>query len=368
MNNKNGNNPMDKEDVMNDADKDVLASIANAPVDSDTYTDDGEDDVLIDELFSKKPAHTVPAPAKVPSPSPAKPAQKQNSGTNVRRDARYSMTPAEINTLAAAAEDAIAGGRFGVALDSVFFTAGDARESLRKKLNIRIPLGSAEDDLPVIATAALIESYLGTEDISGEDIEEKLRLIISSSEDENGVRPSEKQVELRVFECVLIMCVQAEQCGNHREMKAKLYEGENSFLRDYLAKNIDTIMGDHRRSLSSFYNSVKVQSAVVGGILEEYILSSKTAMHPLRRIFAESTPVMITSIVSGVLCLIAIIVFAVLYNKYDNAFDILFSDSFVSKMVILMQVLFSLGLAGLAFFIYTGGERKEPVRPEKENK
>lgn len=359
---------------MDKKDKDILDGIASANVDTDTVSED--DDILINELFAPKKDANAPTPQnttvprKVAPPKKAAPpvkrpasaeAKSADTAPQVRGDARYTMSVAEIETLAAAAEDAVANGRFGAALDSVFFTAGDAREALRKKLNIRIPIGSADEDLPVIATAALIESYLGNEDIDGADIEEKLRLIIESSEDENKVRPSADQVELRVFECVLIMCVQAEQCTNHREVQKCLYEDSDSFLREFLTKNIDRIMQKHRRELHSFYNSVKLQSSSVGPIFEEYILNSKTAMPFPVRFFAETRPVLITAIVSAVLCLAAIITYFV---TYGNIMSFIATDNFLMMLIIVLEVLFCGGLAGVSWLIYTGGEAKFEKRSD----
>jgi len=354
-------NNTDRDDIMGKEDMDVLASIAKTENDPDTYKSDEDDDILIEGLFGKdnKSSGSVKTPAKKApqNPTPVKAAQKGKN--TLRRDARYTMTPKEIDTLAAAIEDAIANGRFGVALDSVFFTAGEARESLKKKLNVRIPIGSADADLPVIATAALIESYLVHEDINGEDMEEKLRLIIESSEDENRVRPSASQVELRVFECVLIMCVQAEQCGNHREMKYKLYEGEESFLRNYLARSIDGILARHRRGLHAFYNSVKVQSEKIGSIFEEYILSSKMAMPFPKRFFAESKPVLITAIVAAVLCLASIITYFV---TYGSIMSFIATDNFLMLLIIVLEILFCGGLAGVSWLVYNDGEEKDKER------
>lgn len=355
-------------------DKDVLENIAKT--DSDTYNEtvSEDDDILINELFNTKKSAQPGANALrnigtlKPKVNAGKtniackvPADAAKSQPTMRKDARYSMTVAEIETLASAAEDAVANGRFGAALDSVFFTAGKAREDLRRKLNIRIPIGSGETDLPVIATAALIESYLGLEAINGEDIEEKLRLIIESSEDANRARPSADQVDLRVFECVLIMCVQAEQCGNHELLKRRLYGDEDSFLRTFLEANIDRVMQKHRRELHAFYNSVKVQSSCVTPIFEEYILKSKSAMPFPVRFFAETKPVLITAIVAAVLCLASIIIYFV---TYGSVMSFIATDNFLMMLIIVLELLFCGGLAGVSYLVYTGGEEKT----EKSNK
>lgn len=350
-------------DKMNKNDKDILSDIANTDVEADTTSQD--DDILINELFT--PKKEAPA-GQAPTAKPAVKAAPQPKGAPVaakpqRKDARYSMSTAEIETLAAAAEDSVANGRFGAALDSVFFTAGAAREALRKKLNIRIPLGSADTDLPVIATAALIESYLQYEDINGEDIEEKLRLIIESSEDEHRARPSTDQVELRVFECALILCVQAEQCGNHREIKKRLYEDEDSFLNQFLEKNTDRIVQKHRREISAFYNSVKLQSNAVSRVFEEHIAASKSAMPFPVRFFAETKPVLITAIVAGVLCLASIITYFV---TYGNIMSFIATDNFLMLLIIVLEVLFCGCLAGVSWLVYNVGEEKVPEdKPKK---
>ncbi|MBQ7826963.1 MAG: hypothetical protein IJ386_01710 [Clostridia bacterium] len=362
MDNNNRNDGLIKDD------KDVLANIAKNDTDTYNETVSEDDDILINELFNAKKATnpTANPPRNIGTMKPKTNAGKTSITSKVpasaiknhppmRKDARYSMTVAEIETLAAAAEDAVANGRFGAALDSVFFTAGKAREDLRQKLNIRIPIGSGETDLPVIATAALIESYLGLEAINGEDIEEKLRLIIESSEDENKVRPSADQVELRVFECVLIMCVQAEQCGNHEAIKRRLYGDADSFLRTFLENNIDRVMQKHRRELHAFYNSVKVQSGSVTPIFEEYILNSKSAMPFPVRFFAETKPVLITAIVAAVLCLASIIIYFV---TYGNIMSFIATDNFLMTLIIVLELLFCGGLAGISYLVYTGGEEK----------
>lgn len=341
--------------MMDKKDKDILSDIAKSEIENETISED--DDVLINELFTpKKNEETQKKAAQIPVKNTA----KTPNGTGAtqkppRRDARYSMSAAEIETLAAAAEDSVANGRFGAALDSVFFTAGSAREALSNKLNIRIPIGSSNTDLPVIATAALIESYLEYEDINGEDIEEKLKLIIESSEDENKVRPSADQVELRVFECALILCVQAEQSGNHAQIKHRLYESEDSFLRNFLSENTERVLKKHRREIYSFYNSVKLQSNTVSRIFEEYIASSKSAVSFPVRFFAESRPVLITAVISAVLCVAAIIVYFV---TYGNIMSFIATDNFLMALVIVLEVLFCGCLAGLSWLIYTYGEEK----------
>ncbi|MBE6708395.1 MAG: hypothetical protein E7578_04035 [Ruminococcaceae bacterium] len=336
-----------------------------------------EDDLFINSLFSTKLDSIVPEPTPTPTPTPApvptpvpaqqnkksvkKPSKVKNKGavSSARSDARYSMTEAEIDTLAAAAEDAVSDGRYGAALDSVFFTAGAARESLREKLNIRIPLGSADTDLPIIAAAALIDSYLEFEDVNGENIEEKLRLIIESSEDENRVRPSEKQVELRVFKCALILCVQAEQSGRHAEIKNRLFGGKNSFLCKYLERNIDKMVRSHRRELAVFSTSVKLQSKVVSEILDSYIASSKYSAPFPKRFLAESKPVLVSSIIVGVLCLISIIVYIV---TYGNFMSFIATDNYLITLFIVLEALLCGGMIGLSWLIYTGGEYKEELK------
>lgn len=353
------NNNTERDDLIGKEDMDVLADIANTESDPDVYTvnDDDDDIILVHGQVGdsgNKNTDTTKKPTKAPAVKNA-----QKGKTPVRRDARYTMEPKELETLASSTEESIAAGRFGAALDYVFFTAGEAREALKKRLNIRIPIGSADADLPVIATAALIESYLGHEDINGEDIEEKLKLIIESSEDENRVRPSASQVELRVFECVIIMCVQAEQCGNHREMKQKLYEADNSFLRNYLTRTIDDVLAKHRRELHSFYNSVKAQSEKIGAIFEEYILSSKSAMSFPKKFFAETKPVLITAIVAAVLCLASIITYFV---TYGSIMSFIATDNFLMLLIIVLEVLFCGGLAGVSWLVYNDGEEKEKKR------
>ncbi len=344
-------------------DKDILSDIAGYAPDADRAEEEKEE--LHDEfaalrnILEQQPQKKAPA---VPvhqgnvhhgahdrsgAAAPRRPA---------RKDARYSMSGAEIETLAAAAEDSVANGRFGAALDSVFFTAGPAREALAGKLNIRIPIGSDDTDLPVIATAALIESYLEHENINGDDIVEKLRLIIESSEDENGVCPTAEQVELRVFECVVIMCVQAEQCGNHSEIKYRLYEGDHSFLRSYLNRNVDGMIKKHRRDVYSFYNSVMMQSNDVSRIFGEYLSATKSATPFPVRFFAESTPVLVTAIVAAVLCIIAI---AVYISSYGSVMSFIATDSFLMTLVVVLEVLFCGCLAGLTWLIYTSGEDKQ---------
>lgn len=350
---------------MDKKDKDILSDIANSDADNDTFNE--EDDVLIKELFTpKKTAEAQSKSANTRKASGRNPSAAGGAGAPqrpARRDARYTMSVAEIETLAAAAEDSVANGRFGAALDSVFFTAGAAREALAKKLNIRIPIGSSNTDLPVIATAALIESYLEYEDINGEDIEEKLKLIIESSEDENKVRPSADQVELRVFECALILCVQAEQCGNHAQIKRRLYESGDSFLRNFLAENTESVMKKHRREIYTFYNSVKLQSNTVSRIFEEYISASKSAVSFPVRFFAETRPVLITAVISAVLCVAAVIVYIV---TYGNIMSFIATDNFLMALVIVLEVLFCGCLAGLSWLIYTNSE--DALAPEKFSK
>ncbi len=356
---------------MNKDDKDILSGI-------DTYSEkddslSAEDDILINELFTPKnnaQAHPVrPAAASPRQPAPqgnapqrrVAPPSAQNKPA--RSDARYTMTAAEIDTLAAAAEDAVADGRYGAALDSVFFTAGAAREALRSKLNIRIPLGSSDTDLPVIAAAALIDSYLEYEDINGENIEEKLHLIIESSEDENGARPSESQVKLRVFECALILCVQAEQSGRHAEIKNRLYGDRDSFLCKFLDANIDDVMQYHRKELHHFSTSVKMQSRVVSDILDGYMEQSKYAAPFVKRFFAESTPVLTAAISVGVLCLISVIAFIVVYvTGFGKFVSMIGDDSFVISLIIILEVLFCVGMAGISWLVYTSGEHKDEIK------
>ncbi len=363
---------------MDKRDKDVLSNIANEDIAGDVVSE--EDDVLINELFTPKKAPEAPksapavpgkaAPAaKPPVNAPKAPAapkvQAPISSKPARKDARYTMSVAEIETLAAAAEDSVANGRFGAALDSVFFAAGAAREALAKKLNIRIPIGSADTDLPVIATAALIESYLEYEDINGEDIEEKLKLIIESSEDEHKARPSADQVDLRVFECALILCVQAEQCGNHAEIKRRLYEGEDSFLRKFLSEKADGVMKKHRREIMSFYNSVKLQSNTVSAVFEEYIAASSGALSFFKRFFAESRPVLITAISAAVLCVISIVLYIV---TYSNIMSFIATDNFLMALVIVLEVLFCGCLTGLSWLVFTSGEDKLSKASEDKKK
>lgn len=379
---------------MNRDEKDILSDIGNTPAADDTTneedvllieklfsdetedTDQGndildkEDDILIDELFSSKnntEEKKSPAPPTVTvrrrprqdiSLKKSKGNAKNAENSQLRKDARYSMTEAEIETLASAAEDAVADGRYGAALDSVFFTAGEAREALRERLNIRIPLGSDDSDLPVIAAAALIDSYLEHEDIDNKSIEEKLRLIIESSEDEHGVRPTAEQVNFKIFECALILCVQAEQCGKHPEIKKCLYGDEDSFLKTYLDRNIDPIMSHHRKDLQTFVASVKLQSRAVSDILEEYMANSKYSAPFIVKFFAESTPVLVTSVIFGVLCLASIILYIM---TYGNLISFVASNDkpFLMIMLIILEVLFCTGLVGVSWLVYTSGEDKE---------
>lgn len=356
---------------MNKNDKDILSGIDTYEENDETIS--AEDDVLINELFT-------PKNQKAPAPRPAGAPAGQSVGEGVaprrkkvapptgrkvaRSDARYTMTEAEIDTLAAAAEDAVADGRYGAALDSVFFTAGAAREALRGKLNIRIPLGSSDVDLPVIAAAALIDSYLEYEDINGENIEEKLHLIIESSEDEHGARPSESQVKLRVFECALILCVQAEQSGRHGELKNRLYGDKDSFLCKFLEANIDSVMQLHRKELHQFYTSVRLQSRAVSEILEGYMAQSRYAAPFLKRFFAESTSVMAAAISVGVLCLVSVILFIVAYvnTSFGSIMSFVGDDGFVMALIIVLEVLFCVGMLGISWLVYTAGENKEEIK------
>ena len=339
--------------------KDLVAQMNNDDKDINrTDSPETEDDVLINELFNaKKDAVSMAPRADVERPErPRNGARKQQAaaqGKPARSDARYTMTPAEIDTLAAAAEDAVADGRYGAALDSVFFTAGDARAALRDKINIRIPIGSSDTDLPIISAAALIESYLEFENINGGDIIEKLRLIIESSEDEHGIHPTAAQVSLRVFECVLILCVQAEQCGKHAEIKAALYDSDESFLCKYLDANIDEILRAHRNEVRNFAGSVRLQSRVVSEILDAYISSGKYAMPLPMRIFAELKPVMITSIVCGVLALISCIIYVI---TYGSLMSFIATDNFIMLMIVILEVLFCAGMCGVAWLVYAAGE------------
>lgn len=355
---------------------DVKINISEVSDEADVLSE--EDDLFINSLFNSKLENISTAPQSSPAPAPQSQPQPQPKQRNTvqkpaaikgasgngakapaRSDARYTMTEAEIETLAAAAEDAVADGRYGAALDSVFFTAGAAREALRERLNIRIPLGSSDTDLPVIAAAALIDSYLEFEDINGDNIEEKLRLIIESSEDENRVRPSAKQVELRVFECALILCVQAEQSGRHAEIKNRLYGDRNSFLCRYLDKNIDRMVRTHRRELAVFSTSVKLQSRVVSEILDSYIASSKYSAPFIKRFFADSKPVIISSVIVGVLCLISLIVYIV---TYGNLMSFIATDSYLITLFIIIEALLCGGFIGLSWLIYVGGEYKEEIK------
>lgn len=315
-----------------------------------------DDDVLINELFNSKRDAVEAAPKAQPSAARRRPVAErapQTAQKPLRNDARYTMTPSEIETLASAAEDAVADGRYGAALDSVFFTAGEARAALRDKINIRIPLGSNDTDLPIIAAAALIESYLEHEAIIGEDILEKLRLIIESSEDEHHIHPTAAQVSLRVFECALILCAQAEQCGKHGELKNALYAADDSFLCRYLDENIDTVMQSHRSEVCTFAGSVRLQSRYVSEILDAYIASGKYARPLLWRIFAESKPVMITSIVCGALALISCIVYFICYG---SLMSFVATDNFIMMMLVILEVLFTAGMCGVAWLVYAAGE------------
>ena len=352
---------------MNKDDKDILSGIDTySGKEDDTLSSD--DDILINGLFASKNAQKsdieIPpvAPAKEPAmprrpgvPAPKKPA---------RSDARYTMTPAEIDTLAAAAEDAVADGRYGAALDSVFFTAGAAREALKNKLNIRIPMGSSDTDLPVIAAAALIDSYLEFEDINSENIEEKLHLIIESSEDERGARPSSNQVKLRVFECALILCVQAEQSGRHAEIKKRLYGDKDSFLRKFLEANIDEMMQSHRKELHHFHTSVKMQSGAVSGILDEYMSQSKYAAPFIKRFFAETGGILAAAITIGVICLASVVLFIVAYfnTALGNIISFAGDDGFVIAMITILLVLLCIGMAGVSWLVYTAGEHKDELK------
>lgn len=343
---------------MNKEDKDILSDIANAHV-SDTPAPE-DNDVLINRLFSAEGnAHTVD-PAAVRATPKKKPAVGAPEKKKPQRsDARYTMTAAEIETLASAAEDAVADGRFGAALDSVFFTAGPARKALADKLNIRIPIGSADTDLPVIAVAALIEAYLQNEEINGADIVEKLRLIIESSEDENGARPSSEQVDLRIFECVLILCVQAEQSGKHADIKNRLYAAEDSFLRAFLAENIDGILLRHRHEARAFSASVHLQSKNVSEILESYMLASKNYAPFLRRFFNPSRPVLITSIVFGVLCLASVIAY---FLTYGSIMSFVATDTFLIGLIIVLEVLFCVGMLGISWLVYVSDECRDELK------
>ena len=351
---------------MNKDDKDILSGIGDVHDAADTLSED--DDILINELFSQKKeqpvGNTTGKGSQSGMPESAKavvyPQASDGRKRPLRSDARYTMSKAEIDTLAAAAEDAVASGRYGAALDSVFFTAGAAREALRKKLNIRIPIGSSDNDLPVIAAATLIESYLENEDINGSDIVEKLRLIIESSEDENKLRPTPEQTELRVFECVLILCVQAEQSGRHEELKSRLYGNSDSFLCAFLDENIGEIMNRHRKELQTFYTSVKLQSRAVSEILEKYMSSGTYALPFPVRFFAESKPVLITAISAGVLCLISIIVYIA---TYGNVMSFIATDNFLMSLIIILELLFCAGLFGVSWLVYTSGEN-----PKSEKK
>lgn len=368
---------------MNKEDKDILSAIKKDSDDKEILAE--EDDVLINELFTFKnapngkktgapkvqgtaqPKKVIKAPVPVNGKKNAVSAPKSAPGAKpeakpVRSDARYTMTDEEIETLAAAAEDAVADGRYGAALDSVFFTAGAAREALREKLNIRIPLGSSDTDLPVIAAAALIDSYLEYEDINGANIEEKLRLIIESSEDEYGARPSEKQVELRVFECALILCVQAEQSGRHAEIKNRLYGDKNSFLCTFLDANTDNVMKNHRKELTAFYTSVKLQSRAVSEILEERMASSKYSSSFIKRFFAESKPVIISAAIVGALCLVAIIFYIV---GYGSLMSFVATDTYLIGLFIVLELLLCAGMLGISWLVYTGGEYKEEIKKSK---
>ena len=332
--------------MMNNDDKDIIRD--------DAPGTETEDDVLINELFNaKKEAVSMAPRADAVQPKGGARRAASGQGKPARSDARYTMTPAEIETLAAAAEDAVADGRYGAALDSVFFTAGDARAALREKINIRIPIGSNDTDLPIISAAALIESYLEFEGINGADIVEKLRLIIESSEDEHGIHPTAAQVSLRVFECALILCAQAEQCGKHAEIKAALYENDDSFLCKYLDANIDEILRSHRAEVRNFAGSVRLQSRVVSEILDAYISSGKYAVPLPVRIFAESKPVAITSIVCGVLALIACVVYVL---TYGSLMSFIATDNFLMLMIVILEVLFCAGMCGVAWLVYAAGE------------
>jgi len=374
-----------EEDTLSKADDafiDELFSRNTSGTDEDTVTDaeltENDEDALLDELFASKkgpqeaePVKEEPEPVKEAQTSPVvvrrrprqdivmkkKPAPAaEEPKEKLRDDARYTMTPEEIETLATAAEDAVADGRYGAALDSVFFTAGEAREALRDRLNIRIPVGSADTDLPVIAAAALIDSYLEHEDINNEAIEEKLRLIIESSVDKNGARPTADQVDLRVYECALILCVQAEQGGRHPELKERLYKNEDSFLCKFLEKHTDGIMSRFRKEIQVFSASVKLQSRTVGLILDKYTEQSKYSMPFLKKFFAESTPVLVTSIIMGILCIAAIVFYVV---TYGNLMSYIATNSFVMVLVIILEAMFCVGLVGVSWLVYTAGENKE---------
>jgi len=306
------------------------------------------------------PAQRPAAPAQRPGMQPGRPAgQRPGAPANPpRTDARYNMSPAEIRTLASAAESAVANGRYGAALDSVFFTAGKARMALRDMINIRVPIGSRAEDLPGIAAAALITCYLQSETIDGDAILEQLRLIIESSEDEDGACPSADQVRLRVFECVLILCVQAEQSGKHPLLKEKLYRNEDSFLCVYLEKTLPDILADHRREVENFFNSVKLQSTEVKEIFEEYLEEYKPSpvRDFLKDFFAQSRGVMITAIVFGVIFLVCVVLH---FLNYGSLMSFIATDDFIMTLMIILEVLFCGALLGMAWLVYSSGENKD---------
>ncbi len=340
--------------------------------DDDTYTPaeapaekgtDADDDVLVDGIFSgkqkskagtKRNPYTADGPRKKSTEFSVKHKRKKEAAG--RSDARYSLSDEEIATLAAAAEDAVANGRYGAALDSVFFTAGEAREALRSRINVRIPIGSEDADLPVISAAALIESYLECEDISPKDIVEKLCLIIESSEDENHVRPTKDEMALRVFKCVVIMCVHAEQCGRHPEIKAKLYNAEGSFLDSFLETNVDGMLALHRKEIYRFAESVALQSNVVSSVLYAYLDNSRYSESFPKRFFAHTKGVLTAAIVCGVLCLVAMIVYAVTYGGLMN---FIAQDTKLMTFLLIIAVLFTAGMCGIAWLVYAGGELKK---------
>ena len=73
------------------------------------------------------------------------------------------------------------------------------------------------------------------------------------------------------------------------------------------------------------------------------------------RFFAESKPVMITSIVAGVLCLISIIIYIA---TYGNIMSFIATDNFLMSLIIVLEILFCGGLVGVSWLVYMGGENK----------
>lgn len=239
-------------------------------------------------------------------------------------------------------------------------------------MNIRVPIGSRAEDLPGIAAAALITCYLKSEKVEKAAILEQLRLIIESSEDENGARPSAGQVELRVFECVLILCVQAEQSGKHPGLKDSLYRNEDSFLRSYLDESFDGIFSSHRGDVETFFSSVRLQSSEVAEIFGAYIEEAAAAAGGFfKRFFAETRPVMITSIVAGCVLLISSVLYFIFGSSFFSSELVGFmtagttSDPVITALIIVFEVLLCGAFTGTAWLIYNSGEAAEDSSDEE---